>query len=262
LLELLLAISIMVMIAGAMGALSEAVYTGSQFSEGHGLATQHARVALEEMSRAVSTATANEKFPGFIVLRDQLPGNWEFPATLVVWAAAESPYDSVTSQPVLPRLKDLRIYSTDRDRPNRLLQIRIPPEEPNDQRLSANPAEWVSQITAIRESRTARRVILTDLLHTAPVPGNAGVRRGMVWFAERYRPSEEQWADTATAWEGLPWVQGVVASETGLRQAWLRIELQLMPGTVVAANDPDGLQMIPFFGSAVLYYTMHREFRP
>lgn len=264
LLELLIAVAIMVLIAGSLGVLSEAVHNGSQFAEGHGLATQHARVALEEIARTVNAATANEKFPGFIVVRDELPGGWVFPAALVVWSSTEAPYEasSGTSVPRLPLLKDLVIYAPDRAAPNRLMRIRMAADCTSTERLAEDDATRQSQIAAIRESAASERVILTDLLRTAPVPSSPSVRRGMVWFAERYRPSDQDWKDARLAWDELPWVQGIRGSQTGLRQAWLRIELQLMPGGQAASSDPEGQQAIPFFGSAALYYSVHQELRP
>ena len=56
----------------------------------------------------------------------------------------------------------------------------------------------------------------------------------------------------------MPWVQGVYGSQSGLRQAWLRFELQLMPSEISADRDSSGQQAIPFFGSAAVYYEMHR----
>ena len=86
--------------------------------------------------------------------------------------------------------------------------------------------------------------------------------RGAVRFEVLLRPSDSQWNDDTISWEKLPWVQGIYGSQTGLRQAWVRIELQLMTGEPPAAGAVDRRAVIPCFGSAALYYTMHEEHRP
>ncbi len=102
---------------------------------------------------------------------------------------------------------------------------------------------------------------LTELVRVCPVADAADAeRRGAVRFESRLRPSDEAWNDSGIAWEALPWVQGTFGPQAGLRQAWLRIELQLMPGAIAAASDRSR-QPVPFFVSAAIYYPMHRERR-
>ncbi len=47
-----------------------------------------------------------------------------------------------------------------------------------------------------------------------------------------------------------------VRSQTGLRQSWCRIELQLRPSHV---DDHTADPAIPFFGSGAVYYEMHKS---
>jgi hypothetical protein len=95
----------------------------------------------------------------------------------------------------------------------------------------------------------------------------SGSARGAVRFEVAVTPSAEEWASYqsgALPWvdepgkQGLPWVQGIVGSRSGLRQVRLRTELQLMPGKTAVLEDPTGQQAIPFLGSAALYYEMAR----
>ena len=86
--------------------------------------------------------------------------------------------------------------------------------------------------------------------------------RGALRFESRLRPSAADWSDYQAdnvAWDDLPWVQGICGSQTGLRQAWVRIEMQLVPGQASATHDPSGLRAIPFFGSAAVYYELERK---
>ncbi|MEE9603314.1 MAG: hypothetical protein V3V75_08425, partial [Thermoguttaceae bacterium] len=92
LLELVIAMSILVMVAGALGALSKTVQQGYEYNEGHGLATQHGRVTLERIRQTAAEAIANEKFPGMIVLADRV-SVWRFPDTLVIWHPETAPVD-------------------------------------------------------------------------------------------------------------------------------------------------------------------------
>ena len=256
LLELLIAISIMVIIVGTLSGLAKAVQLSSEYGEGHGSATQHARVAMERISRMVSEAAANESFPGFIVVDEEV-SVWRFPDTLVVWhpeRTAANPEGLPADPDGLLRFDELVIYCphptdpTDPENPKGLVEITLPG---NSGTIAAEDAEdkdkWRLEIAAIKKlvaekSVDCRAVTLTELLRTCPVPESANSLRGAVRFESK-----------------LSWVEGVCSHPTGLRQAWLRMELQLMPGEVAASHDPGGQQAIPFLGSAALYYLAERE---
>lgn len=255
LLELLIATSIMVIVIAALGTLAKAVQLSCQYSEGHGTATQHGRVCLERITRMVNEATANESFPGFLVIAEQV-GSWRFPDTLVVWHPEGSPVDPEG----LPRFNELVVYSPNPVRPNQLLEITVPSDARQVPSIDER-ARWASEMAAIKDSPDSRKVPLTDLLRTSFVSEvSNSARRPCVRFESRLRPSAEQWQQYqggTLAWDQLSWVQGIYGSQTGLRQAWLRIELQLIPQQA-AASDPAGQQAIPFLGSAAIYYEMHR----
>lgn len=256
LLELLIATSIMVIIAGTLGGLAKAVQLSSEYSDGHAAATQHGRVCLERITRIANEATANESFPGFLVLAEEV-ASWRFPDTLVVWHPDGSPIDPEG----LPRFSELVIFTPGRTRPGRLLEITVPSDSRQVPSID-DLAGWASEIEAIKTSANGRKTPLTNLLRTAVVPEATGfMERAAVRFESRLRPSADEWSQyqaAGLAWDRLSWVQGIYGSQTGLRQAWLRIELQLMPGTTAASGDPGGQQAIPFLGSAALYYEMHR----
>jgi len=271
LLELLTALSIMVMVVGTLGAIARAVQLGFEYNEGRGAATQHARVALERITRMAREATANEQFPGFIVLADEV-GPWRFPDTLVIWhpeRTEENPQgwprdDDGNPHPVgpddLPRYDELLIYcpgTADSTAPNDLVRIRL---ENDSRRLQPveDETDWRPDIESIKESDAREEVVLTNLLRTGALAGAGdGQLRGAVRFESLLRPSSEQWK-SADPWEELPWVQGTYGPQAGLRQAWLRIELELMTGEAPADGAVERRQAIPFFGSAALYYVMHK----
>ena len=119
--ELLIAVAIMAVLAGAVGALAISVESGSAFSQGRAMATQHARVARDRIERTVREATANEQFPGFFVLTERI-GSTKLPDTLVVWRPAGSP----ANPQGMPLMSELVVFTPDKNSPNRLLEVRAP----------------------------------------------------------------------------------------------------------------------------------------
>ena len=81
--ELLVAATIMLMIAAAVGTLASAVKSTNDYCNGYTTA-RTARVALSRIEHAVANAYANEQFPGCLVVAEQA-GSSTLPNTLVVW---------------------------------------------------------------------------------------------------------------------------------------------------------------------------------
>ena len=256
LLELLIATSIMVIVMGTLAALSKAVQVSTEYSEGHGTATQHARVCLERITRVANEATANESFPGFLVVAEEV-GAWRFPDTLVVWHPDGSPVDPEG----LPRYNELVIYCPDPVIPDQLLEITVP-SDTRQVPPAGDASAWASAVDWIKRSPSSQKTPLTSLLRTGLVPeASTTMERGAVRFESRLRPSADDWSSYqggSLSWNALNWVQGIYGSQTGVRQAWLRIELQLIPDQTSGGIDASGQQALPFFGSAAVYYEMHR----
>ena len=114
----------------------------------------------------------------------------------------------------------------------------------------SDTTNWATQIAAVIASKTATQTVLTDLLRTAVVSGtNNTTPRGMVRFVTRLAPTAAQWTSYQQgqlAWANLSWAQSLYGSTTGLRQVWLRIEMQLVPGEASLPSDPTGNGAIPF----------------
>ncbi len=257
LIELLIAMSIMAMVIGTLGAVARGVQLAFEYTEGHGTATQHARVVLDRIARHVENATANEQFPGFLVVPD-VDGGLEFPDTLVVWHPSGAP----ANPNGLPRFSELVIFTPHREVPSQLLEITVP----FDNRTvppTHNLAQWRSELNSIRGSWHSQSYALTGLVRMCRVPGSSGNGRwrGAVRFRSDVRPSEAEWAQYKNGeldWLELAWIQGIYGSQTGLRQASMQIELQLMPGGAPALADENAHQPIPFFGAASLVYQLPR----
>ncbi|MCX7426856.1 MAG: prepilin-type N-terminal cleavage/methylation domain-containing protein [Planctomycetia bacterium] len=252
LIELLIASAVMAMTMAALAALGKAVQVNAAYGDGHGQAVQHARVAIDRITRMAREATASPSFPGFLVLAEVEAG-WHFPDTVVIWHPSGSPVDPNG----LPRFNELIIYCPNPEDPHQLVEITAPSDTRTVPAVS-DLTTWASRIDGIKNASSSQVVMLTDLMRSCPV--GTGFR-GAVRFESRLRPSAAEWTSYQAGdldWDDLPWVQGLYGSKTGLRQAWLRIELQLMPGATAIGDDPGGQQAMAFLGSAALYYQMRK----
>lgn len=274
LLELLIAMSVMVMIVGTLGGLARAVQSAADYGGGHAVAIQQAQVALERITRAANEAWANENFPGFYVLEEEEGGRL-YRDTLVVWHpdpeiehADRLPLEDANR---LPYCDELIVYCPHPDEPNRLVEIRSRRAE----EIGDSEAQWLAAIETFKKQMCLDEAIfsspdapeypactLTERLQTSPVSdGDDAPRRAAVCFERLLRPSDEQWQDvTNIGWEELPWAQQLCFAKKGIRQAWLRIQMQLLPAEA-GQSGASGQQPIPFFGSAAIYYAMHQERR-
>ena len=254
LLELVVAMSIMVLIMGAMGALSKAVNEGALYGETYGTAVQHARVAMERIAATVRNATTSDEFPGVIAIEETV-GGWEFPDILVVWHPDGSPVDPEG----LPRVNELRIYCPNPQSPNELLEVTFP----SDGRVVPMPSDkaaWLAEAANMKTSNSAVRTVLTTLLRTANGSNLADSARGVIRFDVRCRPSDGELADYEAGsadWDELAWPQGVCSENVGLRQAWVRIEMQLVPSSTSVGVKSAEETAIPFLGSAACFYEVH-----
>ena len=254
LIELLLAITIMVLLSGVMVAMASSVHRCFEHGEGYGNATQHARVAIERITRMVSTATANATFPGVLVL-SETEGTWTFPDILVVW----HPTGAAANPAGLPLYQELVIYCPDVNSPNDLVEITVPGNTGVVPAYTAT-ATWLTQIEAIRASATCQKTILTDLLATGTVvEASSSATLGNVRFESRLIPSQTTWTQYTQGtltWAQLAWAQGVYGKTTGLRQVWVRMEMQVVPYSDVVSSSSAAMAAVPFFGSATLYYQL------
>lgn len=259
LVELLMVSAVMALLATTLAALATAVQVANQQQIGRGLALQHGQVALERIERAIQGATANERFPGFIVISETVDGS-TFPDTLVVWNPNGPPIDPQG----MPRVNELVVFAPAYNDPTRLVELRhfndasqVPP--------LANDDDWRSLLSILKSSTYSGAdssvAVLTDLLRTAQVKNSSEPSvgaRGCVRFEQTLRPSAAEWAAYkagSVAWSDLPWVLGVYGATTGQRQALCCIELQLRPGDI---DLHDKQIAIPFFGSGAIYYQLER----
>lgn len=251
--ELLIASSIMVMVASAMGTLAFTVQNTNKFSGGNATAAQHGRVIVQRMQRIIQEATTSRDFPGCAVFSETV-GIYEFPDTLVVW----HPQSAAANPDGLPLFEELVVFCPNPNQPNWFWEITVKGDNRQVPPLS-DSSSWISELEAIKNSTTNERVLLTQLLRTPKT--SATNARGAVRFEARLLPSDDELEDYDNGdlqWAELAWPLDFFGTETGLRQAWFSYELHLMPGDDSFATDPTGETAIPFYGSAALHYEIEK----
>ena len=248
--ELLIAGTIMAMLAGGMGTLVMTVHSTNDYCRGQAIAAQHARVTLDRIDRAVRMAQTSESFPGCLVVSEAAGGH-EFPDTLVVW----SPTGSAADPNGLPRASELALYCPDPALPQRLIELR---DASNTTVCPAvtNEAGWATLVDTLKSSATATKVELTDRVRTASTNGAASDLRACVRFRLLLTPSAADWAAYKAgtlAWRDIAWPLDYYSTQTGMRRVVCQSELQILP------SDENAAQVaVPFFGSATLTYELTR----
>ena len=266
--ELLVAGTVTVMMAGTVAALATTVQTSNDAQQRSELMTQHGRVAIERIERAMNGATGNEQFPGIVAFSTTV-GSFSFPDTAIVWKPANATPLNPTG---LPIYAELTIFCPSATTPNVLVEITRPADATTTPKLT-NAAGWATLLATFKSNTDGNSVIkpLTDLLRTSD-PGN-GQKRGNIRFDLLLRPSDDATANaglgwyrnpstakTYDNWRSLWWPLDQYTKTTGVRQTWCRIELQLMPGADAAASDPTGKTAVPFLGSAACYHDVSKDY--
>lgn len=255
LVELLVAVSILGLVAAALGTLTTAVHTSNEYAIGQGGAVQHARVAMHRIRSACENATANADYPGFWVLTTQ-KSTWKFPDILVVWRPSGLAVDPNGA----PRYSELVIFAADPNDPTHLVEVTAPDDHRVVPTLSST-SSWATNINAILSADTSKKIMLTDRLRVASHGTASTDERAAIRFEMRYRPTLAEWSAFKAGtkpWADLSWPQNLYGSTAGVRQSWCAIELQVMPlGFECRGTDAAALALT-FFDSAALYYQLER----
>lgn len=258
LVELLLAMTIMTMLAASLAALSSAVRQGADYNDARGAAAQHGRVALQRIGRLIAEAKAAENYPGMVVVT-QTVGSARFSDTLVIWHPAGTPANADGP----PLASELSIICPDPSAPHRLLEISMPgnsmPVEMND---GLNTATGRALIDGFKRSAASNRLVLTDKLRVAsPSSGTSypGDFRGCVCFERHLHPTTaeiSQFRAGTLAWDSIAWPQNLHSATTGLRHVALSIELQLRSDSSSLSAPAASAEFEPLLGSASLEYVI------
>lgn len=249
LVELLSALTVMVMLSAALLAVTTTVENGASYIGGREIAAQHGRVVVDRIQRTLHSAHANELFPGFIIEEEQID-TWRFPHTLVVWSPQGDPVDPDG----LPRWNEIVIFAPVPNNPTEFAQYRLP----GSGSISLNSDGTLNY--NFNNLQYLNGGVLTNLVRVGKV-SSSGYETDVpaVRFHVVHSPSEADWASYkagSTAWTDLSWVQDIRSNQTGLRQSWCRFEVQILPGDDAKDEDPTTDKAVPFFGSGALYYQL------
>ena len=255
--ELIVATTIMVLIASAVATLGMAVHSTNSHCQGQTTAAQHARIVLQRIQEAVEEAASSEQFPVCLVVAEQAGGQ-QLPETLVVWrplAAAASPAG-------MPLVCELLVFAPDPTRPSNLLEIRSPADT-SPAPPATDTAAWQTLVEQLKTSQSTEKVVLTDRLRTTPITGSwsdsltAAQLRGVIRFRRLMAPSDQEWAQYrggSLPWNQIHWPLDSYRSTSGTRTVACQTEMQIMTGSKSTAAST----ALPFFGSASFSYELKR----
>lgn len=255
LVELMVAASVMSLVAVTLGGLVHAVDTARSYISGMQLASSQGQFAIDRIKSAVQRAGTYQSESGSTVFGAGVIWNSDRPEILVVWTGGreESRSDQGTSTDP-PPANEIVIYTPDPDAPHRLVEIAVPSATGTVDFADAGFETRIRQI--ISNSEPDERVTICDRIRIA-VDGTdtaAALR-----FEAEQTPSDGDVATTApqtSEWRNLNWYGGISSSTAGLRHFLLRIELQVL--TDGTPGDPASKIAMPIFGAASRRYFFER----
>lgn len=289
--ELLISMTILSMMSVVLAGMSNAVNSAWSYTKGIEETDLQAQAALERIGFMVSQAGTYKiagqptRLGAAVVSRPA--GDKPLPDVLVLWTGGRSGGMSANGvQTRLPVASELLIYTWNASAPSQLIEVAFP-----DQTTAFDFAssDLTTQVTNLLASKTTEIIPLCERLRVSSLKGTGSAATlpsaptgpsspwgpslpsappsspttssgtvsevGNVRFALTLTPNDSDLAATApqtTAWTQLNWPQGKFGSRSGMRQASLRIELQVEPDGIVRASDT--VSAIPFFGSASVRY--------
>jgi hypothetical protein len=185
------------------------------------------------------------------------------PDVLVVWSGGRNGGMAAAGvQERLPTIDELLVYTYDPQETSALVEIAFPD---NSGEIDFRDSGFTSQILSLIASSDAEKTLLCDRIrgsqlfdsndYLAEYFGSTTYVNIRFELSQTPDDSELQTVSAATSgWYELGWAQGIVASDLGMRQATLRMELQISRKSPSAPDADSSVQTIPFFGSASYRY--------
>jgi hypothetical protein len=177
---------------------------------------------------------------------------------LVVWHPSGTP----ANPNGLPLYSELIIYCPKYGSPTELVEITAPSDTRTVPAVT-DTTTWLTEIAAIKKSSSSQVVSLTNLMRSCSISSATGAaKRGAVRFETRLKPSQtdvDKFTASTVTWQNMPWTQGLYGWQAGMRQVWVRMELQLKPLVPDSTQGEANRVPVCFFGSAALYYQLSRE---
>ena len=264
--ELLLASVILTLVLSVLAGVTQAVHTAWNYSTTREDCRLEAQAAVERIQWMLRQAGTYRLAGGPTVfgVRSVTIGsnNEAAPAVLVIWSGGRN--GGLASQGVLsrlPRINELVIYGCDPQQPREFVELTIPG---NTQPIAFNSPLFADNIKSLMAATGQDRIRLCRRIRIAPLtiaenwPGLGGVNQmGLVRMDAGMTPTDDAIAAASpgtTAWQELPWSQGLVSPAGGLRAVRVLIELQLEPAPEHVRTDAGESLAIPFFGLASARY--------
>lgn len=257
-----MAMTITSVLSIVLGGLMLAVQAAREHTEGLEEATAQAQACLERVRYMVSQAgvyqlDGSETMLGVRVVGREWSGSL-LPDVLVVWSGGrDGGMADAGTQNRLPRVDELVIYTYDADEPGRFVEIIVPGDSSD---IDFSASDFDDTILSLLGAPSAEQLLLCDRLRRSVLSGsvpfsNPGV--GNVLFNLEMSPDDTALAAATpgtSEWNALGWSQGIVSSDSGMRQATLRIEIQIEPRSYEPADSGATPIAVPFFGSTSYRY--------
>ena len=184
-------------------------------------------------------------------------GSYQAPTGLVVWSGGtDGGMNSQGLQSRLPKASELVVYAPDTN-PSRLVEVTFPGSSVD---IDFQASSFVETLKTLMASTSRRSILLCDRLHSTSAQGSS-TSIGNIRFELAASPTDSQIAAVAQGsqeWNDLPWGQGLVAADRGLRTSNVRIELLLDPDPKKISTDNGYSTAVPFLGSANRQYVYQR----
>lgn len=261
LVELLMGMTITAMLAVVLGGLINAVQTASDYTKGLETANTQGRVAIDRVKYMVSQAGIYQ-LPGQptrhgIEVVNHKISVINFPDVLVVWSGGRG--GGMADAGVLnrfPLISELVIFAADPADAERLVEITIPRDSSE---IDFDDSDFDRDVLALIDSSDAEMVLLCDRIRTTGISRWRKKRPELpnVRFELSVTPSDDDIAATVPGsdeWNELMWAQGIVSSDSGMRQVTLRTEFQVQPNENIPGDTYLSSIATPYFGSASYRY--------
>jgi hypothetical protein len=257
-----MASTITAMMSIVLGGLVMAVQTAWQHSNGLEEAGTQGRTTIERIEYMIShaglyRANGQPTTLGLAVVTHRW-SLFDLPDALVVWSGGRMGGMAAAGvQQRLPRADELVIYTPDPKDPQRFVEITVPG---NTSSIDFRSSSFNPTILSLIESRQAESTLLCDRIRLSRLQQWAQYDESVVAnvrFELSLTPSDGDLASTApgtSTWNGLMWSQGIVAGDSGMRQATVRMEMQIEPSDETPPGTEYTAVAIPFFGSASYRY--------
>ena len=260
LVEMIFSISILSFSAAVFGGLMLAISSAWDFSTALEDSRRQAQTTLSRIKWMVQQAgiykvSGQSTTVGLAVIATNW-GSYQAPTTLVVWSGGTNGgMNSTGLQVRLPLASELVVYTPDPVTPAQFMEITFPG---NSTTVDFRAASLTTTIQSLLTSSSLQKIKLCDRVHVTLPPLSSQPNVGDARFELSFSPTDSQIAGVtmgSQAWNALPWGQGLVGADRGLRTANVRFELMLDPDPKKSTITSNGYTTaIPFLGSVNRQY--------